>query len=151
MAAVPFNMSRRLYGGSIVCRPSAGMRLAPIQCQGAVTPSRSPQAGLMAGNLSLPSQAGHFVPTRISRLWGPTRNPQHGNAFPDEPGWPICCSIRPGEGGQMPKLTVVVERTALKVYDIDHVEHPVIRVGREMGLEDVIDTVAVSRHQAESR
>ncbi len=51
----------------------------------------------------------------------------------------------------MPKLTVVVERTALKVYDIDHVEHPVIRVGREMGLEVVIDNVAVSRHQAEIR
>src|SRR5437879_12139243 len=51
----------------------------------------------------------------------------------------------------MPKLTVVVERTALKVYDIDHVEHPVIRVGREMGLEIVIDNVAVSRHQAEIR
>ena len=51
----------------------------------------------------------------------------------------------------MPKLTLVVERTALKVYDIDHVDHPVIRVGREMGLEVVIDNVAVSRHQAEIR
>jgi predicted component of type VI protein secretion system len=51
----------------------------------------------------------------------------------------------------MPKLTLVVERTALKVYDIDHIEHPVIRVGREMGLEVVIDNVAVSRHQAEIR
>lgn len=48
----------------------------------------------------------------------------------------------------MPKLTLVVERTALKVYDIDS---PVIRVGREMGLEVVIDNVAVSRHQAEIR
>ena len=42
----------------------------------------------------------------------------------------------------MPKLTLVVERTALKVYDIDHVDHPIIRVGREMGLEVVIDNVA---------
>ncbi|PYN36820.1 MAG: hypothetical protein DME01_07550 [Candidatus Rokuibacteriota bacterium] len=48
----------------------------------------------------------------------------------------------------MPKLTLVVERTAQKVYDIDG---PVIRVGREMGLEVVIDNVAVSRHQAEIR
>jgi pSer/pThr/pTyr-binding forkhead associated (FHA) protein len=48
----------------------------------------------------------------------------------------------------MPKLTLVVERTALKVYDIDR---PVIRVGRETGLEVVIDNVAVSRHQAELR
>jgi len=48
----------------------------------------------------------------------------------------------------MPKLTLVVERTALQVYDIDH---PIIRVGREMGLEVVIDNVAVSRHQAEIR
>ena len=51
----------------------------------------------------------------------------------------------------MPKLTLVVERTALKVYDIDHIDHPVIRVGREMGLEVVIDNVGVSRHQAEIR
>jgi pSer/pThr/pTyr-binding forkhead associated (FHA) protein len=50
--------------------------------------------------------------------------------------------------GQMPKLSLVVERTALRVYDIDQ---PVIRVGREMGLEVVIDNVAVSRHQAEIR
>jgi pSer/pThr/pTyr-binding forkhead associated (FHA) protein len=48
----------------------------------------------------------------------------------------------------MPKLTLMVERTALKVYDIDR---PVIRVGRETGLEVVIDNVAVSRHQAELR
>ena len=51
----------------------------------------------------------------------------------------------------MPKLTLMVERTALKVYNIDHVDHPVIRVGRETGLEVVIDNVAVSRHQAELR
>src|SRR6516162_3130532 len=48
----------------------------------------------------------------------------------------------------MPKLTLVVERTALKVYDIDQ---PVIRIGREMGLEVVVDNVAVSGHQAEIR
>lgn len=48
----------------------------------------------------------------------------------------------------MPKLTLVVERRALKVYDIDR---PVIRIGRETGLEVVIDNVAVSRHQAEIR
>lgn len=48
----------------------------------------------------------------------------------------------------MPKLTLVVERTALKVYDIDQA---IIRIGREMGLEIVIDNVAVSRHQAEIR
>lgn len=51
----------------------------------------------------------------------------------------------------MPKLTLVVERTAQKIYDFDHVDHPVIRVGREMGLEIVIDNVAVSRYQAEIR
>ncbi|PYN89043.1 MAG: hypothetical protein DMD87_07665 [Candidatus Rokuibacteriota bacterium] len=49
---------------------------------------------------------------------------------------------------QMPKLTLVVERTAQKVYDFDC---PIIRVGREMGLEVVIDNAAVSRHQAEFR
>jgi serine/threonine-protein kinase len=48
----------------------------------------------------------------------------------------------------MPKLTLVVERTALKVYDVDQ---PVIRIGREMGLEVVVDNVAVSGHQAEIR
>ncbi len=48
----------------------------------------------------------------------------------------------------MPKLTLVVERRALKVYDIDR---PVIKVGREAGLDVVIDNVAVSRHQMEIR
>jgi len=48
----------------------------------------------------------------------------------------------------MPKLTLVVERTAQKVYEIDR---PVIRIGREMGLDVVIDNVAVSRHHAEIR
>ena len=51
----------------------------------------------------------------------------------------------------MPKLTLVVERTAQKVYDFHQIDHPVIRVGREMGLEVVIDNVAVSRYQAEIR
>jgi pSer/pThr/pTyr-binding forkhead associated (FHA) protein len=48
----------------------------------------------------------------------------------------------------MPKLTLVVERTAQKVYSFDC---PIIRVGREMGLEVVIDNAAVSRQQAEIR
>jgi pSer/pThr/pTyr-binding forkhead associated (FHA) protein len=48
----------------------------------------------------------------------------------------------------MPKLTLVVERTAQKVYNFDG---PIIRVGREMGLEVVIDNAAVSRYQAEIR
>jgi len=48
----------------------------------------------------------------------------------------------------MPKLTLVVERTAQKVYDIDR---PVIRIGREIGQDVVIDNVAVSRHHAEIR
>jgi predicted component of type VI protein secretion system len=57
--------------------------------------------------------------------------------------------LEPGRGkGQMPKLTLVVERTAQKVYDFDG---PIIRVGREMGLEVVIDNAAVSRYQAEIR
>src|SRR4030095_8715759 len=57
-----------------------------------------------------------------------------------------------GWGGMpVPKLTLVVERTALKVYDLDPVEHTVIRVRREMALEVVIDNLAVSRHQAEFR
>src|SRR6267378_2826071 len=68
--------------------------------------------------------------------------------FPDGRVWPVCCYIWRGRTGQMPKLTLVVERTAMKVYDIDH---PIIRVGSEMGLEVVIDNVAVSRHQAEIR
>ena len=46
----------------------------------------------------------------------------------------------------MPKLTLVVERRALKVYDIDR---PVIRIGREVGLDVVIDNVSVSRRQME--
>ena len=48
----------------------------------------------------------------------------------------------------MLKLTLVVERTTLKVYNIDQ---PVIRIGRQMGLEVVIDNAAVSHHQAEMR
>jgi pSer/pThr/pTyr-binding forkhead associated (FHA) protein len=48
----------------------------------------------------------------------------------------------------MPKLTLVVERRVLKVYDIDR---PTIKIGREIGQDVVIDNVAVSRHQAEIR
>lgn len=48
----------------------------------------------------------------------------------------------------MPKLTLVVERRAVKVYEIDR---PVIRIGRQTELDIVIDNVAVSRHQAEIR
>src|SRR5262245_8383423 len=48
----------------------------------------------------------------------------------------------------MPKLTLVVERRALQVYEIDR---PVIRIGRQPELDIVIDNVAVSRLQAEIR
>ena len=48
----------------------------------------------------------------------------------------------------MPKLTLVLERRALKVYEIDR---PVIRIGRQPELDIVIDNVAVSRQQAEIR
>src|SRR2546425_6492086 len=53
-----------------------------------------------------------------------------------------------GSRSHMPKLTLVVERRALKVYDIDR---PVIRIGRDAWLDIVIDNVAVSRRQAEIR
>lgn len=48
----------------------------------------------------------------------------------------------------MPKLTLVVERRAVKVYDLNR---PIIQIGREMWLDVVIDNVAVSRHQVEIR
>ncbi len=48
----------------------------------------------------------------------------------------------------MPKLTLVVERRALKVYDLNAT---VIRVGREADMDVVIDNVSVSRRQAEIR
>src|SRR5262245_59458758 len=48
----------------------------------------------------------------------------------------------------MPKLTLVVERTAQTV---DNLDVPILRVGLAMGLEVVIDNAAVSRYQAEIR
>src|SRR5215510_10098626 len=60
--------------------------------------------------------------------------------------WPTCCSIRRWGETLMPKLTLVVERRALQVYEIDR---PVIRIGRQTDLDIVIDNVAVSRLQAE--
>jgi pSer/pThr/pTyr-binding forkhead associated (FHA) protein len=46
----------------------------------------------------------------------------------------------------MPKLTVVLGRTPLKVYDLDQ---PVIKIGRVQGMDIVIDNMSVSRTQAE--
>ncbi len=46
----------------------------------------------------------------------------------------------------MPKLTVVLGRTPLKVYDLDQ---PLIKIGRTQGLDIVIDNMSVSRNQAE--
>jgi pSer/pThr/pTyr-binding forkhead associated (FHA) protein len=48
----------------------------------------------------------------------------------------------------MPKLTLLLERKPLQVYDLSD---PVIRVGRAPGLEIVIDNVSVSRRQTEIR
>jgi FHA domain len=48
----------------------------------------------------------------------------------------------------MPKLTLVLERRALKVYDLNAT---VMRIGREADMDVVIDNVAVSRRQAEIR
>jgi pSer/pThr/pTyr-binding forkhead associated (FHA) protein len=48
----------------------------------------------------------------------------------------------------MPKLTLLLERKPLQVYDL---RDPVIRVGRTPGLEIVIDNVSVSRRQTEIR
>jgi pSer/pThr/pTyr-binding forkhead associated (FHA) protein len=48
----------------------------------------------------------------------------------------------------MPKLTLLLERKPLRVYDLSD---PVIRVGRAPGLEIVIDNVSVSRRQTEIR
>src|SRR2546425_636475 len=61
--------------------------------------------------------------------------------------WPVCCCIQ-RQGRSMPKLTLVVERRTLEVFEIDR---PVIRIGRDAGLDVVIDNVAVSRRQAEIR
>lgn len=46
----------------------------------------------------------------------------------------------------MPKLTLVLERTPIHVYEMDR---PVIQIGRAEGMEIVIDNVSVSRKQAE--
>jgi pSer/pThr/pTyr-binding forkhead associated (FHA) protein len=46
----------------------------------------------------------------------------------------------------MPRLTLLLERKPLQVYDLDQ---DVIRIGRSAGLEIVIDNVSVSRRQAE--
>lgn len=48
----------------------------------------------------------------------------------------------------MPKLTLVLERRALRVYDLNAT---VVRIGREADMDVVIDNVAVSRRQAEIR
>jgi hypothetical protein len=46
----------------------------------------------------------------------------------------------------MPKLTLILDRKTLKVYDLDQ---PVIRIGRIAEMDVVIDNVSVSRRQAE--
>ena len=48
----------------------------------------------------------------------------------------------------METVTLVMERTPLRVYDLDR---PIIRIGRVEGMEIVIDNVSVSREQAELR
>jgi pSer/pThr/pTyr-binding forkhead associated (FHA) protein len=48
----------------------------------------------------------------------------------------------------MPKLTLLLGRKPLKVYDVNAT---VVRIGREADLDVVIDNVAVSRRQAEIR
>ena len=48
----------------------------------------------------------------------------------------------------METVTLVMERTPLRVYDLDR---PIIRIGRMEGMEIVIDNVSVSREQAEIR
>jgi pSer/pThr/pTyr-binding forkhead associated (FHA) protein len=45
-------------------------------------------------------------------------------------------------------VTLVMERTPLRVYELDR---PMIRIGRVEGMEIVIDNVSVSREQAEIR
>ena len=48
----------------------------------------------------------------------------------------------------MAKLTLVMERTPIQVYELDR---PVVQIGRVEGMEIVIDNVSVSRKQAEIR
>lgn len=48
----------------------------------------------------------------------------------------------------MPKLTLVLDRKPVQVFDLDQ---PVIRIGRGESMDVVIDNVSVSRRQAEIR
>lgn len=48
----------------------------------------------------------------------------------------------------MPKLTLVLDRKPVQVYDLDQA---VVRIGRGEGMDIVIDNVSVSRRQAELR
>jgi len=48
----------------------------------------------------------------------------------------------------MPKLTLMLDRKPMQVYDLDQT---VIRVGRSQGMDILIDNVSVSRRQAEIR
>ena len=48
----------------------------------------------------------------------------------------------------MPKLTLVLGRETMKVYDLDQ---PVIKIGRVREMDIVIDNVSVSRNHAEIR
>lgn len=48
----------------------------------------------------------------------------------------------------MPQLTVVLGRKPVQAYDLDQ---PVVRIGREPGMDVVIDNPSVSRSQAELR
>jgi pSer/pThr/pTyr-binding forkhead associated (FHA) protein len=48
----------------------------------------------------------------------------------------------------MPTLTLVLERTPLRTYELDR---PVVRIGRGEGMDIVIQNVSVSREQAELR
>ena len=48
----------------------------------------------------------------------------------------------------MPQLAIVLERTPVKVLDLNG---PVIRIGRESGMDVVLDDLSVSRLQAELR
>src|SRR5262245_42273309 len=59
-----------------------------------------------------------------------------------------CLSDDSGAGSGMPKLTLVLDRKPVQVYDIDQ---PVIRIGRGESMDVLIDNVSVSRRQAEIR
>src|SRR3989304_3452977 len=74
-------------------------------------------------------------------------------AVSGSPSWPGNAE-RPGRGPRlparrelrMPKLTLMLDRKTVQVYDLDR---PVIRVGRVPEMDIVIDNVSVSRRQAE--